>query len=268
MSRLNKTLFKLTPDGLAKEQFKRLYYRFFYNLKRFKRNNFYVHYKKGYFVYEFLNGIRFKSYSDVEHELRSSLWGYIKKHELKSGETVIDCGPGEGEFTLYASKAVGSSGKVIAFEPDPLIFDELKSNVELNGLDNVILIKKGLWSENTTLRFMTAKNITRSFVFNEEGGKVIEVPVVTLDSALKELGIDKVDFIKMDAEGAELEAVKGAGQFLANNKADLAISSYHILNGEKTCFKLEKVLSGLGYKSETAYPTHLTTYASKDPLIY
>jgi FkbM family methyltransferase len=264
MSRLSKALSKLIPPGPAQEHCKRFYYRFFYNLRRFKRNNFYVYYENGYFVYEFLNGIRFKSYSDVEHELRSSLWGYIKKHELKNGETVIDCGPGEGEFTLYASKAVGDSGKVIAFEPDPLIFDVLKSNVELNELSNVILIKKGLWSENTVLRFTTAKNITRSFVVNEEGGKVIEVPVVTLDSALKELGIHKVDLIKMDVEGAEVEVIKGAGQFLANNKADLAIASYHMLDGEKTCFKLEKVLFGLGYKAETAYPDHLTTYASKE----
>lgn len=264
MSKLNKALFRLVPAGLVKEKFKSLYYRFFYNRRRFKRNNFYVYYEKGYYVYEFLNGIKFKCYSDVEHELRASLWGYIKKHELKTGQTVIDCGPGEGDFTLYAAKAVGGSGKVIAFEPDPIIFDELKSNIELNELNNVILVKKGLWSENTVLKFMTARNITRSFVFNDEGGKVIEVPVVTLDSELNKLGIDKVDFIKMDAEGAELEAVNGASQFLTRNKVDLAIASYHILNGEKTCFKLEKILSEMGYKTETAYPEHLTTYASKD----
>jgi len=241
MSKLNKALLKLIPDGLVKEKFKSLYYRFFYNRRRFKRNNFYVYYEKGYFIYEFPNGIKFKCYSDVEHELRASLWGYIKKHELKRGQTVIDCGPGEGDFTLYAAKAVGSSGKVIAFEPDPLIFDELKSNIELNDLDNVILVKKGLWSKNTVLKFMTARNITRSFVFN-----------------------NKVDFVKMDAEGAELEAVKGASQFLTHNKVDLAIASYHILNGEKTCFKLEKALSEMGYQTDTAYAEHLTTYASKD----
>ncbi|MFH0764570.1 MAG: FkbM family methyltransferase [Candidatus Omnitrophota bacterium] len=264
MSKLNKALFKLIPDGLVKEEFKSLYYRFFYNKRRFKKNNFYVYYEKGHFVYEFPNGIKFKCYSDVEHELRASLWGYIKKHELRMGETVIDCGPGEGDFTLYAAKAVGSSGKVIAFEPDPLIFGELKSNIELNDLDNVILVRKGLWSENRVLKFMTARNITRSFVFSNEGGKVIEAPVVRLDDELKNLGIDKVDFIKMDVEGSELETVKGASQFLTHNKVDLAIASYHILNGEKTCFKLEKALSELGYKTDTAYAEHLTTYASKN----
>jgi len=67
----------------------------------------------------------------------------------------------------------------------------------------------------------------------------------------------------MDIEGAEIEAIKGAKKTLKNNTANLAIASYHILDGEKTHFKLEKMLQKLGYKTETSFLQHLTTYANK-----
>lgn len=262
MAKLNRVLFRLIPEGSVKERMRSLYYRFYYNHKRLKENNFYVYYDKGIFEYKFPDGITFKSCVNVEEELRLSLWGYISSHKLKAGEIVIDCGADVGDFTMYASRVVGASGKVIAFEPDPIIYGRLKFNVELNKLNNVILIKKGVWSENTTLKFMSAKDKPRSFLFDEAGEGIIEIPVVSIDSELKELKIGKVDFIKMDVEGAEIEAVKGAVRILANNKVDLAIASYHMVNGEKTCFKLESAFSVIGYKAETAYPKHLTTYAT------
>ena len=261
MAKVNRLLFKLIPEGSAKEKMRSLYYRFYYNHKRLKENNFYVYYDKGIFEYKFLDGITFKSCVNVEHELRMSLWGYIKNHKLRTGEIVIDCGADVGDFTMYASKTVGPSGKVIAFEPDPLIYDRLKFNVELNKLNNIMLVKKGVWSENTTLRFMSAKDKPRSFLFNETNDGVIEIPVVSIDNELKGLKIEKVDFIKMDVEGAELEAIKGAAHTLGSNKVDLAIASYHMLDGQMSCFKLEKMLLEAGYKAETAYPRHLTTYA-------
>ncbi len=259
----NRLLFKLIPEGSFKESIRSLYYKYYYNRKHFKENNFYVYRKKEYFEYKFPDGISFKCYSDVGHELRTSLRGYIKEHKIKPGDVIIDCGSGEGDFTLYAAKSAGPSGKVAAFEPDPAIYEELKSNVALNGLDNVVLINKGLWNKDTSLKFMTKKKVTRSIVFNDEAGEAIDIPVVALDTELMGLGIHKVDFIKMDVEGAELETVMGARRTLAGNRADLAIASYHILDGKKSCYKLEKMLSEMGYEAHTSYPAHLTTYASK-----
>jgi hypothetical protein len=87
-----------------------------------------------------------------------------------------------------------------------------------------------------------------------------DVPVVSLDNALTEIGISNINFIKMDIEGAEIEAIKGAKKTLSNN-CGLAIASYHIIDGEKTCIQLEKLLSTLGYSVITSFPEHLTTYA-------
>ena len=62
---------------------------------------------------------------------------------------------------------------------------------------------------------------------------------------------------------AEVEAVKGAQSTLEKSNPHLAIASYHVINGQKTYIELEKILESLGYKAETGYQAHLTTYGEK-----
>ena len=64
----------------------------------------------------------------------------------------------------------------------------------------------------------------------------------------------------MDIEGAEIEAIKGAKEILENNNVNLAIASYHIIDGEPTHFKLRELLSSMGYYTEIGFPAHLTVY--------
>ncbi len=266
--KINRLFFRMIPEGNVKEAMRSLYYRLYYNRKRSRENGFYVYYKKGVFEYRFKNDISFLSCVKVEGELKRSLKGYVRNHEIKSGEVVIDCGADVGEFTLYAAKKVGGSGRVVAFEPDLLMYDKLKLNIQLNRLDNVTIVNKGVWSNKTVLKFINAE---KKFIEAESDPKPVltddndmtGISVVSLDEELKSLGVDKIDFIKRDVEGSEIEAVTGAEDILKNNNPDLAIASYHEIGGEKTCIKLEEMLRGLGYTAETSYPQHLTTYASK-----
>jgi FkbM family methyltransferase len=262
-AKFNQILYKIIPDGPVKEGFKSSYYRFYYNKKHFKENEFYVYYRSGHFEYKFENGVEFSSHDDIGDELKRSLKGYLEKHDLHAGETIVDCGAYIGEFTLYAAKAVGPTGTVIAFEPDPGIHKKLIANIALNGLRNITVLNKGLWSKPGTLKFVGDSIKGYSFMSAEKDSGAIDVPVVSLDDELKRLDVAKVDFIKMDVEGAELEAVKGSARTLTEQNVDLAIASYHSVNGAKTCYELEKILVGLGYRAETAHPKHLTTYASK-----
>lgn len=181
------------------------------------------------------------------HEFNLLLEGYTKYRDIKGGDIVIDAGSIPGEFTIYASKKAGKTGKVLSFEPDENHFKMLKDNIKLNKLVNVIPLKMGIWSEDAVLNLPEGK-----------------MNVVSLDNQLKRMNIEKVDFIKMDIEGAEIDAVKGMEETLKNNNVHLAIASYHIINGQKTNIKLEKMLKGVGYKVKTDYPKHLTTYAFKD----
>jgi len=67
----------------------------------------------------------------------------------------------------------------------------------------------------------------------------------------------------MDIEGAEIEALLGSKKTLIENNLNLAIASYHLINGEKTAKKVERFLRKISYTAFTNYPKHLTTYAFK-----
>ena len=73
-----------------------------------------------------------------------------------------------------------------------------------------------------------------------------------------------VSFIKSDIEGAEIEALKGMKSVLKNGSPQLAIASYHLRDGKKTCFFVEEFLKEFGYETKTGHPIHLTTYGKKD----
>lgn len=130
---------------------------------------------------------------------------------------------------------VGDKGKVIAFEPDSGNFRKLEEEIRRYHAKNVIAINKGLWSENATLKFYEKRASTSSFFFDEKStprDSIEEVPVVRLDDELKEMGITKINFLKLDVEGAEIE-VEGAEETLKNNDVHLVIAAYHIVDGEK-----------------------------------
>jgi FkbM family methyltransferase len=219
-----------------------------------------------YFRICFKNRCEFKSYYRLGLGV---LPGYFKYYSLKEGDVVIDGGAYLGDFTLYAAKAAGKSGKVIAFEPDPLNYKKLLKNISLNNLENVIALNKGLYSDNTVLKFYNDSSGGSFFISDDiesESNGIVEVPVVKLDDEMDRLGISKIDFIKMDIEGAEIEALKGCKKILNSNNLNLAIASYHILDGLPTCKRLEKHLQEMGYNFETTNTQHLTTYGWKNKI--
>ncbi len=186
--------------------------------------------------------------------------GYLQHYSLKSGDIVIDAGAYEGTFTIYAAKAVGKDGLVIAFEPDSENYRRLRENIDLNELKNVIVVNKALWERKAILKFNDKHTAGASFFFNASS-HINEIEVVSLDEELGRLGIRKVDFIKMDVEGSEVKVLEGARNTLAGSNVSLAIATYHIVNEEETCEEVEVKLRGLGYDAVTAFPEHKTTYA-------
>ena len=128
---------------------------------------------------------------------------------------------------------------------------------------NVIVIKKGLWHKDDLLKFKTKGPESCLADFDKEENLSNTISVVSLDSFFKRNRIKKLDFVKMDIEGAEIRAIEGMKNLMQANKINFAIASYHIVEGKQTCIKLEKMFKEMGYKSNTGYPRHQTTYASK-----
>jgi len=250
---------KLFPDFTFKNKIKC----FYYNL--LERNKFKIYYKNKHYIVK-LKDQTFL-FNENPHSDLLALDDYERHYNLKKDDVVVDAGAHIGVFTIIASKLVGDEGKVIAFEPDTENYKKLLKNIKLNKLKNVITSKKGLWSKKTKLKFSDEHTNASSIFFDKTVTKnIIEIPVVSLDEELKKLKIKKLDFIKMDIEGAEIEAIKGSKNILKTSSPKIAIASYHLVDGKETCFELEKLFKTLNYKAKTEKANHLTTYASKSNL--
>lgn len=202
----------------------------------------------------------------------SPLKGYELYRKLKKGDVVIDAGAFTGDYTIFAAKKVGSTGKIIAFEPDEKNRKILERNILHENLNNVIIIPKGLWNKNTILNFRSFdglhSNLTTTINQGDQGNQGnVSIAVVKLDDELKKIGVKKIDVIKMDIEGAEIEAIQGCIKTLKKYNPFVIIASYHIVNGKETCIFLESFLKskklGLGFNVKSDFPKHLTTYAWK-----
>jgi FkbM family methyltransferase len=161
---------------------------------------------------------------------------YEQHHQPKEGDIVIDAGAHIGIYAVRAAKAVvPGKGLVTAIEPDDHNVKFLQKNIAANDLTNVVIVQKGVWSEAGKLKLYSGNySMTPSFYLQEwQVKESTEVEVDTLDNIIEGLGIRRVDFIKMDVEGAELEALKGMKETLRSN-VKLAISAYHEQDGKAT----------------------------------
>jgi len=139
----------------------------------------------------------------------------------KAEEVLIDCGCLDGESSIAFSKWCKGKGKIYAFEPDQQNIQKCRHNMERDCGMDWRLIEKGAWSEDAVLSFRENNSGTSAICENGEQ----EIQVTSIDRVVARE--DRVTFIKMDIEGAELEALKGASETIKRNKPRLAISLYH-----------------------------------------
>jgi FkbM family methyltransferase len=141
---------------------------------------------------------------------------------LAHGMTVLDIGAHHGYYTLLAAKSVASRGKVFSFEPSPRERRALRWNTILNRRINIRIQPfalgntRGESSLYVADHFNSGLNSLRPQVVVSD---VVRVPitVTTLDSWIAAHPLKKVDFIKLDVEGGELDVLKGAQQFLSRH---------------------------------------------------
>ncbi|MDO8513860.1 MAG: FkbM family methyltransferase [bacterium] len=202
--------------------------------------------------------------SKYENDFRVNFIDNYFIFKLKSGDNVVDAGAYIGAFAVYTAKVVGPNGKVIAFKPDPLSYIKLLANIKLNKLKNIIVIKKGLWDKSTELTFYNGQGAGSSCIYGDNNTNPIIIKTVKLDEEIKRIGVEKIDFVKMDIEGAEIEVIDSLKNWLDKNAVNFAIASYHMRNNVRTSKRLEVILKECGYRAKTSFPEHLTTYASKE----
>ena len=169
---------------------------------------------------------------------------YEQVWEPGEGDTVLDIGAYVGMFAVKAAGKVGLSGRVIAIEPCPDNYRLLDWNCE--GLANVTLVQKAVMAENGIGKLYYSRSPAANSLVTP-WKKYVEVETITLDRLLTDLQIDKVDFVKLDAEGAELAVLSGAARLLAQGTR-LVIAAYHTApNGKAELSQLTELLEKAGY---------------------
>ncbi len=161
---------------------------------------------------------------------------------------MIDGGAHVGAFTRRA--LAEGAAKVISVEPSPRNRAALELNLAEEIADGrVIVAAKGVWHEESILPFYenpsnsagagvvddalgSGHDHGHAHVIEASSEHMVEVPLVTIDQLVEEVGLERVDFIKLDIEGAEQNALRGANQTLAQWKPRLGVATYHLPNDQ------------------------------------
>ena len=163
---------------------------------------------------------------------------------IKEGDVVIDAGAFIGDHTIAYTKAVGTKGSVIAFEPNPIAFQCL-----IHNCPSVYAFNYGLNSHAGRSFLQIDENVGASSL----GGSGELVKLMCLD----ELNLDRLDFIKMDVEGYEVEALKGGIHLINKFRPKMWIEvNRGCLEKQRSSVKeLFETVVSMGYQIEP-YPEH------------
>jgi FkbM family methyltransferase len=165
------------------------------------------------------------------------------RERTRPGATVFDVGANVGFFTLLASKLAGDSGRVYAFEPLPRNVDLLERHIRLNELANVHVAAIAIAATSGEAHFRMAQHASMGGL-NESGD--LRVITASLDDLIASGRVARPDFIKMDIEGAESDALRGAKHLLAGDALTIALST-HGWQQHETCWS---ILNDAGFKLE------------------
>jgi FkbM family methyltransferase len=187
-------------------------------------------------------------------------------HLISPGDVCLDIGANIGAITLQLAKAAGPSGRVIAFEPGPPFFSRLKANLALNPeiASRVELHNLGLSDRPGSLHWVEDPEFPGNAILVE--GRGLKVGVVTLDDFLGPR-LDRLDFLKIDVEGMELEVLRGAVRLLERFRPKVFFESamdFETYRGAPIRRETESLLTGLGYRLNRVARSALVPVAYPD----
>ncbi len=187
-----------------------------------------------------------------------------KTIKAEKDDIVLDLGGCYGDTALYFANEVGSNGKVYTFEFIPSNKKIFQANLDLNPelKATVEIVSHPVWNESDKEIYYVDKGGASFVGFEKMQNSDGTVTTVTVDDFVKRQGLDKVDFIKTDIEGAEPFALQGCVETLKKFKPKLAISIYHGMNDfTRIIHQIDEM--NLGYKF---YLGHATLYSSETVL--
>ena len=146
---------------------------------------------------------------------------------LRPGDTVFDVGANEGWFSMVACQCVAPNGRVLAVEPQERLWPVILENASLNHFANLALLPFGVSREEGVVSmnlYPTLNSGSSNFGPGKRRfDKVQRVTVMPLERLIDQSGVDRIDLMKIDIEGFELEALRSAGRHLGSTIRRLVV---------------------------------------------
>ncbi len=205
---------------------------------------------------------------DLDEGIDFSIWllGAFERETVRAysrligeGMVVLDIGANIGAHTLPLARRVGASGRVIAFEPTDWAMAKLKRNISLNpDLATRIVCRQTMLVDSDTRALPAA--LPASWPL--DGGSDVHpklrgrdkstrfADAATLDSCIRDLSLTRIDFIKLDVDGHETMALRGAVETLSRFRPDIIteLSPYILSERGSSLEEFISLLNGLGYR--------------------
>jgi len=179
-------------------------------------------------------------------------WGF----ELKKSDVVVDVGGFIGDYSLYASKR---ARKIFTFEPLPENLEMLKINLNLNKSKNIKLYEMAMSGKTGKIQFYQEdkKHLGSSSTFKELCAEPTEIEVksISFNDFIRQENLQRIDFLKMDCEGAEYEIFRKLSKENLKKIKKIAME-YHDMDKEKNCFALANFLTREGFEVKLKQGTH------------
>ena len=177
--------------------------------------------------------------------------GTYHRHEAErierlanAGDVVFDIGAHVGYYTVLASRVVGDRGRVFAFEPLPLNLEYLNRHIRSNRLTNVTVFDAAVGSTEGRRPFDIGKGSGRGRLDANSDNTLTQVQVLKLDALFREGRLPCPNLIKMDIEGGEAEALRGATVMLSQCCPIVLLSTH----GPAVKIECKSILASLGYR--------------------
>jgi FkbM family methyltransferase len=177
-------------------------------------------------------------------EPEMELW----RDEIKQNMTVIDVGANVGVYTFSAAKRVGKNGKVLAVEPFSGCVECLEETKRVNKLDWVTICAGAAGEENKTVKLSLHQASELNEIIKDDSsikGQYQEVPCFTLDSLVEKYNLSTVDWLKLDAEGNEIQVLQGSSRILSDFKPHILYEN--IAGSQGSNIPVAEFLLGMGY---------------------
>jgi FkbM family methyltransferase len=165
---------------------------------------------------------------------------------VKPGDVVFDCGANLGIYSCAFAALAGESGHVFAFEPLPRAVAALRDNLNYNGFGNVTIVEAAVAEkEGTAVLDCSGSSVAASIVYDFGKRESVSVPTVSLSNFAARVGLERVDLVKMDIEGAEYLAVEGAKELIAKLKPTIILE---LFSGDENVPRVIELLRTHGYR--------------------